>query len=57
MRAIVQASDGARGGSEGIQAFAHTPDIEKPFGRFYDEGICRTREREEPYGSNSNSKC
>jgi len=43
MRAIVQASDEALGGSEWIQAFAHAPDIYKPFVRFYYEYIMTDR--------------
>lgn len=35
MRALVRASDEALGGSEWLQAFAHAPDIFKPFARFY----------------------
>ena len=43
MRALVQASDEALGGSEWIQAFAHAPDIYKPFARFYYEYIMTDR--------------
>jgi hypothetical protein len=43
MRAIVRASDEALGGSEWIQAFAHAPDIYKPFVRFYYEYIMTDR--------------
>jgi hypothetical protein len=39
MRAVVRASDEALGGSEWIQAFAHAPDIYKPFVGFYYEYI------------------
>ena len=57
MQAMVQASDDALSGSEWIEAVTHAPDISNPFVRFSDEGVCRTREREETYGSNFNSKC
>jgi len=43
MRALVQASDEALGGSEWIQAFAHAPDIFKPFARFYYDYIMTDR--------------
>src|SRR5262249_12078827 len=43
MRALVQASDEALGGSEWIQAFAHAPDIFKPFARLYYEYIMTDR--------------
>jgi len=43
MRALVTASDEALGGSEWLQAFAHTPDLFKPFARFYYDHIMTER--------------
>ena len=43
MRALVRASDEALGGSEWLQAFAHTPDLFKPFARFYYDHIMTER--------------
>lgn len=57
MHVMVQASDDALSGSEWIEAVTHAPDISKPFVRFYNDGLCRTGEREETHGNNSNSKC
>lgn len=43
MRALMRASDEALGGSEWIQAFAHAPEIYKPFVKFYYEYIMTER--------------
>lgn len=43
MLAIVRTSDEAAGGSEWIQAYAHAPEIFKPFVRFYYDYIMTDR--------------
>src|SRR5215207_318388 len=43
MRALMRASDEALGGSEWIQAFAHAPEIYKPFVKFYYDYIMTER--------------
>jgi hypothetical protein len=43
MRALVQASDEALGGSEWLQAFANAREIFKPFARFYYDDIMTDR--------------
>jgi hypothetical protein len=43
MREIARKSDEAAGGSEWIQAYAHAPEIFKPFVRFYYEHIMTDR--------------